>query len=325
MKFIEISVDLKNIDPKSKDYEVADAVITCRKTAEEMAAENRYMDAMERIVEGLRALRGFSDYSGREFRSLLIALLFDLSEIHFELKDYKQSEKELETLFKVLEGLVKEDAERFGSYHVMAMELSTRILRSRKKTLDLLVKQQQNAGVLYDKVNSGVSAATDRLIESLRNVGELLAATGDYRAALKFYSEAIKLSKKRAGKVTRREIKMSIEMAKVMMRLSSMRPRAKRLLEAVLPHAIALETIELEEDILALIQVIEAQAENESAWKSFMLKVQKEVKKVGKEAKEKLSKLRKPEISIEIAVEEDDEKEPAADKKGKKKDKKPKK
>ncbi len=316
MKFIEIPVDLKSIDPKSKDYEVADAVITCRKTAEEMAAENRYMDAMERIVEGLRELRAFSDYSSREFRSLLIALLFDLSEIYYELKDYKQSEKELETLFKVLEDLVKEDAERFGRYHVMAMELSTRILRSRKKTLDLLVKQQQNAGALYDKVNSGVSAATDRLIESLRNVGELLAATGDYRASLKFYSEAIKLSKKRAGKVTRREIKMSIEMAKVMMRLSSMRPRAKRLLEAVLPHAIALETIELEEDILALIQVIESQAENDSAWKSFMLKVQKEVKKVGKEAKEelkkvgkgakeKISKLRKPEVSVEVVIEDE--------------------
>ena len=101
-----------------------------------------------------------------------------------------------------------------------------------------------------------------------------------------------------------------------MMRLSSMRPRAKRLLEAVLPHAIALETIELEEDILALIQVIESQAENDSAWKSFMLKVQKEVKKVGKEAKEelkkvgkgakeKISKLRKPEVSVEVVIEDE--------------------
>lgn len=318
MKFIEIPVDLKSIDPKSKDYEVADAVLTCRKTAEGLAAENRYMDAMERIVEGLRTLRDFSDYSRREFRSLLIALLFDLSEIHFELKDYKQSEKELETLFKVLEGLVKEDADRFGKYHVLAMELSTRILRSRKKTLELLIKQQQNAGALYDKVNSGVSAATDRLIDSLRNVGELLASSGDYRAALKFYSEAIKLSKKRAGKVTRREIQMSIDMAKIMMRVSSMRPRAKRLLEAVLPHAIALETIELEEDILALVQIIEADAENEPAWKSFILKVQKE-------AKTRLSKLRKTEKELAKTEKEAAEKEEKARKKAEKEVKKPKK
>lgn len=304
MKFIEIPVDLKGLNPQSKDYEVIDAVITCRRTAEELVAENRYMDAMERVVEGLRTLRDFSDYSSHDFRSLLAALLFDLSEIQFELKDYKQSEKELEVLFKVLEGLVKEDAERFGKYHVMAMELSTRILRSRKKTLDLLVKQQMNAGVLYDKVNSGVAAATDRLIESLRNVGELLASTGDYRAALKFYSEAIRVSKKRTGKVTRKEIKMTIEMAKIMMRVSSMRPRAKRLLEAVLPHAISLETIELEEDILALMQIIDTNIENEPVWKIFMHKAQKE-------AKGQLSKLRKKEKG-----------EKKEEKKGEKKDKK---
>lgn len=277
---IEIPVDLKKIDKKTKDHEIAEAVMGCRKTAAELVAENRHIDAMERTVEGLRTLREFSTYSDHEFRALLVGLLFDLSEIHFQLKDYKQSEKELETLFKVLENLIKEDADRFGKYHVLAMELSTRILRSRKKTLELLVKQQINAGALYDKVNSGVSAATDRLIDSLRNVGELLASTGDYRAALKFYSEAIKLSKKRAGKVTRREVKMTIEMAKIMMRVSQMRPRAKRLLEAVLPHAIALETIELEEDILALIEIIDTDSRNESTWKAFLHKVQKQSKKL---------------------------------------------
>lgn len=278
MIMIEIPVDLKKVDKKSGDREIAEAVITCRKTAESLASENRYIDSMERIVEGLRTLRGFSSYSDHEFRVLLVGLLFDLSEIHFQLKDYKQSEKELDVLFKVLENLIKEDAERFGKYHILAMELSTRILRSRKKTMELLVKQQINAGVLYDKVNAGVSAATDRLIESLRNVGELLASTGDYRAALKFYSEAIKLSKKRAGKVTRREVKMTIEMAKIMMRLNQMRPRARRLLEAVLPHAIALETIELEEDILALIEIIDTDNRNETGWKAFLHKVQKEAK-----------------------------------------------
>lgn len=278
MTMIEIPVDLKKVDKNTRDHEIVDAVFTCRKTAESLAVENRYMDAMERIVEGLRELREFSNYTDHEFRALLVGLLFDLSEIHFQLKDYKQSEKELDTLFKVLENLIKEDAERFGKYHILAMELSTRILRSRKKTLELLVKQQINAGVLYDKVNAGVSAATERLIESLRNVGELLASTGDYRAALKFYSEAIKLSKKRAGKVTRKEVKMTIEMAKIMMRLSQMRPRAKRLLEAVLPHAIALETIELEEDILALIEILDSYARNESGWKTFLHKVQKGAK-----------------------------------------------
>ncbi|MDE5790527.1 MAG: hypothetical protein K2H96_04790 [Muribaculaceae bacterium] len=282
MTFIEIPLDFSFLTKGSRDSEIISEVTGCRATARELMKEERYIDALERIVEGLRVMREFSDFENREFRALLVTLLFDLSEVHFALKDYKQSEKELEVLFRVLESLIKEDAERFGKYHVLAMELSTRILRSRKKTLDLLVKQQLNAEALYDKVNAGVLAATDRLVDSLRNVGELLASTGDYRGAMKFYTEAIRLSKKRAGRVNRKEVKMTVEMAKIMMRVRSMRPRAKRLLNAILPHAIALETIELEEDILALIQMIDDDFEHETGWKTFFHKIQKGVKGLGK-------------------------------------------
>lgn len=278
MNIIEIPVDIKKVDQKNKDSEVIGAVISCRKTAEELVKEERYIDALERTVEALRTLREFSDYTNIEFRALLTALLFDLCELHFQLKDYKQCEKELETLFKVLENLIKQDVDRFGRYHVLAMELSTRILRSRKKAMELLIKQQINAGALYDKVNAGVSTATDKLIDTLRNVAELLAATGDYQAALKFYSEAIKMSKKRAGKVTEKEIRMTIDMARIMLRISKMRPRAKRLLEAVIPHAIALGTIGLEEDILALIEIVDNQENIESGWKLFLHKVQTQAK-----------------------------------------------
>ncbi|MDE6409965.1 MAG: hypothetical protein K2K81_06945 [Muribaculaceae bacterium] len=280
--FIEIPLDFSFLKKGSRDSEIISEVTGCRTTARELMKEERYIDALERIVEGLRVMREFSDFENREFRALLVTLLFDLSEVHFALKDYKQSEKELEVLFRVLEALIKEDAERFGKYHVLAMELSTRILRSRKKTLDLLVKQQLNAEALYDKVNAGVLAATDRLVDSLRNVGELLASTGDYRGAMKFYTEAIRLSKKRAGRVNRKEVKMTVEMAKIMMRVRSMRPRAKRLLNAILPYAIALETIELEEDILALIQMIDDDFEHETGWKTFFHKIQKGVKGLGK-------------------------------------------
>ena len=231
------------------------------------------MDAMERTVAALKILRDFPDFYNVEFRAVLVALLFDLSEIHFALKNYKQSEKELEILFKVLDNLVKTDEQRFGKYHILAMELSTRILRSRKKAMDLLVKQQINAGLLYEKVNAGVVAATDKLVYSLRNVGQLLASTGDLKAALKFYAEAIKYSKKRTGRVTRKEIRMTIEMAEIMMRVRTMRPRARRLLNAILPHAIAQETIELERDILALIEVMDADIEHENTWKAFIHKI----------------------------------------------------
>lgn len=273
MTQVEIPLDLGRFDKNSKELEIINAALAARATALEMTAEERYIDALERTVAALRTMREFPDFDDREFRSLLVALLFDLAEIHFALKDYKQSEKELEILFKVLESLLKEDTERFGKYHILAMELSTRILRSRKKALDMLVKQQINTGQLYEKVNSGVVAATDKLVDSLRKTGQLLSSSGDYKAALKFFAEAIKFSKKRTGRVTRKEVTMTIEMAETMMRIKQMRPRAKRLLEAVLPHAIALETIELEENILALLEMLTTDETREPRWKAFLHKI----------------------------------------------------
>lgn len=279
MNQVHIPLSLKDFEKNSPDLKCIEATLDCRKSVEELIKEERYIDALERVIEGLRTLREFSDFENTEFRAMLVSLLFDLTEIHFALKDYKQSEKELEVLFKVLDNLIATDSDRFGRYHILAMELSTRILRSRKKAMDLLVKQQIAAGALYEKVNSGVLAATDKLVDSLRNVGKLLAASGDYKAATKFYAEAIKYSKKRSGRVTRKEVKMTIEMAEVMIRVHQMRPRARRLLNAILPHAIALETIALEEDILALIEIIDADILHEPKWRGFVNRVSAQAKK----------------------------------------------
>ena len=297
MNQIEIPMMLEKFDKNSRELAILKEALTCRETAEQLISEERYMDAMERTVAALKVLREFPDYDDVEFRAVLVALLFDLSEIHFSLKNYKQSEKELDILFKVLDNLVKLDESRFGKFHILAMELSTRILRSRKKAMDLLVKQQINAGMLYEKVNAGVVAATDKLVDSLRNVGQLLASTGDLKAALKFYAEAIKYSKKRTGRVTRKEIRMTIEMAEIMMRINSMRPRARRLLNAILPHAISQETIELERDILALIEVIDSDVEREPSWKAFM-------HKISTTAKSKLKKVEKKAEDLKEAAEE---------------------
>ena len=48
--------------------------------AEGMAlfAEEKYDDALGRVVDALRRLRDFPDYGNREFRALLAVLLFDL-------------------------------------------------------------------------------------------------------------------------------------------------------------------------------------------------------------------------------------------------------
>ena len=273
MNQIELKLNLEAPGITPQGEEILKNAILARREAGEYINQEKYLEAMERTVAALKIMRDFPDYQNPEFRSLFVAVLFDLAEIHYFLKNYKQSEKEVETLFKVLDNLVKQDEERFGQYHILAMELSTRIIRSRKKALDLLVKQHIATESLYHKVNSGVAAATDKLVDSLCATAQLLAATGDIRESLKFYAEAIKISKKRTGRVTKKEIKMTVEMAEVMIRLRSMLPRAKRLLDAILPHAMSLKAVELEQDIISLIEVIDNNEEPETKWRMFLHKV----------------------------------------------------
>lgn len=314
MTLEDIKFDVKKLSDAEK--ELLKKGQSLREEAQTLYREEKYEDALDKEVEALRVLREAPDFSSIPFKHALAILLFDLAEIHFKLKDYKQSEKEVEVLFKVLEQLLKEDAEKFGEIHVLAMELSTRILRSRKKTLELLAKQQINTGVLYEKVNAGVAAATDKLVESLRKGAEMMAQTGDYRGAVRFYMEAIKLAKKRTGRVTRREVRMTIDMAKVMMHSRTESQRAKRLLAAVLQHAVALESLDLEQEILQIIEKIDSEANHESSWRTFMEKVQHT-------AKSTLRRVRKQAEDVkDDAKEAVDEAVEAVEEKAGKKDKK---
>lgn len=273
MTQLELKLNLEQSGLDALETEILKKTLKAREEAGEFIAHDQYLEAMERTVTALKTMREFTDFSNPDFRILLVALLFDLAEIHYCLKNYKQSEKELDMLFKVLDNLIKTNEELYGPYHILAMELSTRILRSRKKALDLLVKQQIVTGSLYEKVNSGIAAATDKLVESLCATAQLLAATGDIRGALKFYAEAIKYSKKRTGRVTKKEIKISIEMAETMIRLRSMQARAKRLLDAILPHAESSGDKQLKDDILSLKDMIENMEEPETGWRLFLHKV----------------------------------------------------
>lgn len=347
---IQLPLNLDGFDIKSRDFAILREAENNRATTSTLISEERYMDALERTVSIMRELREFSDFNHKEFRTIFAAILFDLAEIHFMLKDYRQSEKELDTLFKVLGRLAKEDPDRYGEFHILAMELAARIIRSRKKTIEMLVKQQIQTDALYEKVNAGVASATERLAESLRKVGELTAASGAYKEALKFYNEAIRFSKKRSGRVGRKEIKMTIEMAEIMSRVKAMRQRAKRLLAAVLPHAIALETIELEEDIIALIEMIDKFEEQPTKWKAFMQTIsslgkfsdretdkeerkakkeaEKEAKRVEKEQKKAEKEARRAENEAKKAAKKekkalkDEKKAEKEEKKAEKKDKK---
>ena len=268
MNQIDVHIRMEAFGKDSLEAEVLANVVAARLEISRLIEAEKYMEALERTIGALQRLKDFPNHDDEEFKALLVALIFDLAEIHYELKDFKRSEKELDALFKVLDPLVAKNPDRFGRLNILAMELSTRLLRSKKKTIDMLARQQLNVDALTEKVNAGISNATDRLVDSLCNVGRLLASSGDYREAMKFFSEAIRISKKRTGKVNKKEIKMTAEMAEIMIRVKSMRPRAERLLDAVLPHAIAQGETELEHEIQTLKEMIKLQEGMKVSWLS---------------------------------------------------------
>lgn len=268
MNQIDVHIRMEAFGKDSPEAEVLANVVASRLEISRLLEDEKYMEALEKTIGALQRLKDFEDHENEEFKALLVALIFDLAEIHYELKDYKRSEKELDALFKVLDPLLAKNPDRFGRLHILAMELSTRILRSKKKTIDMLARQQLHTDALAEKVNSGIISATERLVDALCNVGRLLASSGDYREAMKFFSEAIRISKKRTGKVNRKEIKMTVEMAEIMIRVKSMRPRAERLLDAVLPHAISLAETELEQEIHTLKEMIKLQESMKVSWLS---------------------------------------------------------
>lgn len=269
MNQIDIHIQIKDFPKDSIEAEVLANVAATRLQTARLLEDEKYIAALELTTTALQRLREFPDHDNEEFSAALVALIFDLAEIHFLLKDYRRSEKELDALFKVLDPLLAKKPERFGRLHILAMELSTRILRSRKKTIDMLARQQAGVDALTEKVNSGITNATERLVDSLCNVGRLLASSGDYREAMKFFSEAIRISKKRSGRVNKKEIRMTLEMATVMLNVKAMRPRAERLLDAVLPHAISSGESELQKEIETLKEMIKLQENMKSSWLSY--------------------------------------------------------
>ncbi len=63
---------------------------------------------------------------------------------------------------------------------------------------------------------------------------------------------------------------MTVEMAEIMIRVKSMRPRAERLIDAVLPHAIALGETELEQQMQVLKEMIKIQESMKVSWLSAL-------------------------------------------------------
>lgn len=171
------------------------------------------------------------------FLAILGSLLYDIAFIHTQRKEYKQAERELAKTLKIFERLAKTNPERYATPHVMALNAATATYRNRVKQAELLVHYQVATSTYLQEVNSGVSEATDRLVDSITAEGDTLAQMGRHREAMQYYTRALKYLTKIEPDFTLKQLRLSISLGEAMLRVGAMKEKGIHLLNTMLHKA----------------------------------------------------------------------------------------
>ncbi|MCM1520851.1 MAG: hypothetical protein NC098_08705 [Lachnoclostridium sp.] len=171
------------------------------------------------------------------FLFTLAALLYDIAFLHTLRNEYKQAERELEKATRILERLVRLNPERYGSAHIMALNASTTVYRNRVSQAEFLASHQEATNSYLLMVKSGMTEATDRLIDSLAAQGQTLGQMGRHREAVQYFSRALKYLTRIEPAMSMRQLNLSIALGEAMLRLDPMRDKAIHLLNTMLHKA----------------------------------------------------------------------------------------
>lgn len=216
-----------------------------------LLASASYSDAVNDCVAVLRILIEAEDVDRKsvDFLALVAGVLYDLAYIHNKLGDNKRAEKELVKAQKIFDKLAKKDNPRFAAIMVEALNASTDIFQSKLKLMNLLAHYQVAADLYQNKVASGVGNAVDRLVDSLKNQGDIHLKIGNYRDAVKYYTKAMRYHKRVSGTMGLRELRISLNMAKALLNIINRHTAGEQLLESLIPLAERLDAKEEIEEI----------------------------------------------------------------------------
>lgn len=178
------------------------------------------------------------------FLQILGALLYDIAFLHTQRKEYKQAERELSKALKIFERLAKNDPERYATPHVMALNAATATYRNRVKQAELLAHYQVATSTYLHEVNSGISEATGRLVDSIKVEGDTLVQMGRHREAMQYYTRALKYLTKIEPDFTLRQLQLSISLGEAMLRVNAMKDKGIHLLNTMLHKATKINATE---------------------------------------------------------------------------------
>lgn len=217
---------------------MADVHVAIKQVYVALLVEDEKIDlAMNVAAEALTLLAQNARRKDEDFMSLLAMLLYDLAQIHCVKKEFKQAEREIAKSMKLLERLSKIKPQRYGSAHIMALNASTSIYRSRVDQANLLAHYQVATSTYLAEVNSGILDATTRLITSLENEGNTLSQMNRYREAIHFYTRALKYLTRIEPEFSLQQLQLSIALGEALIQAKASRDKGVHLLNTMLHKA----------------------------------------------------------------------------------------
>lgn len=193
--------------------------------------------AMKSAASTLSLLAQEAKRKDEPFLAILGALLYDIAFIHTARQEYKQAERELAKALKIFERLAKTKPERYATPHVLALNAATATYRNRVKQAELLAHYQAATSTYLQMVNSGVSEATGRLVDSIKAEGDTLARMGRHREAMQYYTRALKFLTRIEPEFTLRQLQLSISLGEAMLKVGAMKEKGIHLLNTMLHKA----------------------------------------------------------------------------------------
>ena len=189
----------------------------------------------------LLVLSGHQGKKTEDFNAIVAALLYYLALAHHDMGDNSRAVKELTKTHQLLERLTKRNDARFSAMMLMAVEASTEVIKSKTKQMNVLAHYQSASELYMSELKSGDANATrtamSNLVETLGKQGDIMLEMGNGRNAVKYYTKALRYQKKLGEKMGRRDLQLSIGLAKALIRLINRRAAAEQLLRSLLPLA----------------------------------------------------------------------------------------
>ena len=120
--------------------------------------------------------------------------------------------------------------------------------------MNVLAHYQVATDLYLDKAHKGVTQAIYDLVDSLQKEGDLHLKIGNYRDAVKYYTKALRYQKKVTTKMGERELRISINMGRALLHITTRQSTGEQLLRSLLPLAERLDAGNEKNEIQALLE-----------------------------------------------------------------------